>query len=913
MEALKRLWGNLFDIRPGEYLKTLFMALYLMLVLFAYYILKPVSKAMFLNNFNINKLPWLYVLIATIGGTLAYLYTKLSVKSSLGHAIDYATASCVAVLVVFWWAIPSKTHWVIYAFNIWVSLFSVILVSQGWLVAANLYTSREAKRLYGILGIGSVIGAAFGGQFTAVTVYYIGTNNLLLASAGMVVLSYVAYRMAVRSARRPLGAVKAASGDNEFSFREITGAIRRHRHLQVIIAITTLTFIVDVMVEFQFSAMAQRAYHGSDLTAFLGHFYGFWLNLITFVLQLFLTGYVVRRLGVGGALQIMPLTIMAASVATLVSPSLLSTASTELAGTATRYSFNKTGIELLYLPLPLDLRNRTKAFVDVFSDRLARGIGGMILVFFTSVVVIGVGRLPLVVMAIAVAWIGLSIVARRQYVATVRDRLATRRLELETARLSVSDPGTIGLLEQAARGDNPRQAAFAVTTLSEAAGYRIGSLIASLAESAHPQVRARAFEAAKKIRTPALLDAALKTVRNARGPQQADTAAAAVDYALAVSPDRKQLARQLFDHPNPAVQNATMSALAGDAELARDLIDHEWLAAAAVDRDPQRRSLAALAIRARGDTGTEALHLLLKDPDPRVAAAAIRTAGSLKNREYLGALIGALASPRLRAAAIDALGGFGDRVVGSMSDLLADPSVSPGVRRQIPRVLHRIPNQRSVDALMGALPDRNLAVRAAALKALNKLRDAEPKLEYGAEPLFNQVDREARHYFELHAALAAFSSRPTARATSLLVRTLEHRLKDTLERLFRLLGLRYPPKQIYAAYLAVTRRDGDQFSAAIDFLENILDPELKRILVPLLDEDGMLARRGQELFRIDPKDAASALRDLIRSGDAWLSACAIAAAAELKLRELLAEIRAIGDEAGREVAEVARAAEAALS
>jgi ATP:ADP antiporter, AAA family len=76
--------------------------------------------------------------------------------------------------------------WVIYAFNVWVSLFSIMLVSQGWLVAANVFTSREAKRLYGILGVGSVIGAAFGGQFTAIMVYYIGTTNLVLASAVMV-------------------------------------------------------------------------------------------------------------------------------------------------------------------------------------------------------------------------------------------------------------------------------------------------------------------------------------------------------------------------------------------------------------------------------------------------------------------------------------------------------------------------------------------------------------------------------------------------------------------------------------------------------------------------------------------------------------------------------------------------------
>ncbi|MDQ6664991.1 MAG: hypothetical protein M3Z23_11425 [Acidobacteriota bacterium] len=58
-----------------------------------------------------------------------------------------------------------------------------MLVSQGWLVAANVFTPREAKRLYGLLGAGAVVGAVFGGTLTAQTVKLIGTRNLLLASA----------------------------------------------------------------------------------------------------------------------------------------------------------------------------------------------------------------------------------------------------------------------------------------------------------------------------------------------------------------------------------------------------------------------------------------------------------------------------------------------------------------------------------------------------------------------------------------------------------------------------------------------------------------------------------------------------------------------------------------------------------
>ncbi len=76
MKKAAALFRSFFDVRPGEYGRTLFMSLYLLLVLLAYYILKPVSRALFLNKFDIDKLPWLYVLIAVAGGILVSCTTN---------------------------------------------------------------------------------------------------------------------------------------------------------------------------------------------------------------------------------------------------------------------------------------------------------------------------------------------------------------------------------------------------------------------------------------------------------------------------------------------------------------------------------------------------------------------------------------------------------------------------------------------------------------------------------------------------------------------------------------------------------------------------------------------------------------------------------------------------------------------
>jgi AAA family ATP:ADP antiporter len=906
LRFLRQFWLSLFDIRPGERLTTFLMGLYLMLVLFAYYILKPVSHAMFLNRFDIDDLPWLYVLVSIMGGFLAYLYTKLAVRSSLRRAIDIANSFCVGMLVLFWWLIHFQVSWLIYAFNIWVSILSIVLVSQGWLVAANVFTPRAAKRLYGILGVGSVLGAAFGGQFTAFMVYYVGTRNLLLASAAIVVISYIACRWAILSSGKSLSEARGAE-EQEFAFVEIVDAVRRHRHLQVIIAIISITFIVDVMVQFQFSAFAKATYKGADLTAFLGNFYGFWLNLITFVLQLFLTGFVVTRFGVGGTLQIMPVLIAVASLGTVLYPSLLSTAAARLTEASTRYSFNRTGMELLYLPLPLELRNRTKAFVDVFVDRFSRGIGGMILVFFTTVVDLTPHRFAELVLVFAVIWILLTVAAQREYVKTVRKRLELRRLDFESARIRVADHATIELLERTAREGNPQQAAYALELLGQAPAYSVEPLITSLVSSPAPEVRAKCFELAREAGIATLSDAALRELRSARMPSGSPSVGEAVLYAMKFSSEPDALARRLFDHRNFDVQKAAMEALAELPETAKCVVDEAWLAAAAKDRDASRRALAAIAIRVCSDGRRQALERLVQDREPNVAAEAIRTAGALCDRDFVPLLVQRLSDPQVRGAAIESLASFGPRIIGTLADFLEDARTPIRVRRHIPRVLQRISDQRSVDVLARMLPVEDLTLRWSVLKSLNKLRDAAPNLNYGANGLVRQIHDEAKDYYQLHATLDALRETDSpGPATRLLTKTLRARLQVSLERVFRLLGLQYPPKQIYAAYLALNRRDGDDGAAALEFLDNILDRELKRILLPLLDEDAVLAERGRELFRIEPMHITDALRSLIHSGDAWLASCAIASAGELKVSELTADIRKLASVSGSEVAQVAR-------
>jgi AAA family ATP:ADP antiporter len=914
LNKLRDLWREFFDIRPGEAKKTWFMALYLFLVLVAYYILKPVSRAMFLSEFDIDKLPYLYILIAAAGGFMAYFYTKVAVHASLIAAVNACTFFMIGSLVLIWYLLGFGWDWMLYVFNVFVSLFSITLVSQGWLIAANLFTPTEAKRLYGILGVGAVVGGAVGGTFTAKMVHLVGTRNLLLASAAVVLLAYFAFIAITRVQKVALQRARGAEEEESFSFRDISLGVRRHTHLQVIIAIIGITYIVDMIVEYQFNAVAKETFPDRrQLAAFLGTFFGIWLNLVTFILQFFLTAVVVSRFGVGGALQVMPVSIGIASVVSFLMPGLWSTGAARLTEAATRYSFNRTGMELLYLPLPVELRNRVKTFTDIFVDRFSRGIGGILLILFTQYLNFSLKQLALVVVALAGFWILLSLRAKKEYITTVRKRLALRRLDLDSVRINVREAGTIRLLEETSESTNPRQATYALSLLSQAKGYNLQGRLEKLIGSTSPVVRAKVYELGRAKEIKSFYDQALAEIRSSGFGDEAPIVKPAVEYALWVSSDTPDLAKRLITHPNHLVTQSALEALVGHPEAAEALVTKEWIWDAAHSSDANRRALAAIGIRLHGDKETGALHGLLLDPDNQVASAACRTAAVLQDRVYLDALLRLLAKSRLRREAIDALAGYGERIVGTLGDVLLDTTMPVAVRKQIPRVLQRVPHQRSVDILIQAIDENDLSIRASVLRSLNVLRELGPRLNYGRESVMQQILGEAKYYYEMHAALEPFRDKQEIPAARLLTKTLESRLRSTLERLFRLLGLRYPPKEIQAAYLAMSNPKSDQFTAAMDFLDNVLERELKKILLPLFDADGRVTQVGRELFGVEPRDAQTALKEIIRSHDAWLVSCAIATAADLRLSGLRAEIEPLSKRAGVEVARVAASALVALA
>ena len=197
---------------------------------------------------------------------------------------------------------------------------------------------------------------------------------------------------------------------------------RSHRHLAGIGGLLSLTMLVATLVDFQFKTVAVEAYPDQqELAVFLGKFYGR-LSLVSLLLQTFLTYRLIRFWGVSGAILLLPLGLLLTSVGMLAVPTLWGAVLMRGIDGSLRPSVDKTGRELLFLPVPMEVKKRAKVFIDLFVDRWSRGLAGGLLLILTSFLHLPVNWISVMVLVLAGLWVVLAAVVRQGHTNVSQDR-----------------------------------------------------------------------------------------------------------------------------------------------------------------------------------------------------------------------------------------------------------------------------------------------------------------------------------------------------------------------------------------------------------------------------------------------------------------------------------------------------------
>ena len=884
-------WARrVFDVKPGEGLPVALSFTYIALVVSAFLLAKPVRNGLFLGEHGPYALVYVYAAVPAVLALFVPVYNRIAARFGSRVVTIGTLVFFSANAVAFWYAFHFHPHPLLPGtFYVWVNCFGIIAPVQAWSLTNALFDTRQAKRLFGVVGSGASLGAIAGGLMARVLVGPVGgAINLLLVLALLIggaaaLVAAAAMRMR-RSGRRPPRAASSRAAD---AWKEIT----RSRYLQLIGALVVLTAVTTQWTAFQLSVVADRRFGGDAdaLTRFFGTF-NVALGAFSFLVQIFATGRLLRTFGIGATILILPLALGASSILVVLAPVFAAVLLTNALDQGLRFSVNKASHELLYLPINPALRGRVRNAIEIVVSGAADAAGAVLLGLATAGFLILPGA-GLDVRGVAAANVclaaGWTIVAwrvRSEYVRTIQESIHRHRIESERLALGPVDRGTATLLAGKLEASDPAEVRYALEIIEAQQGRGWQRSLRTLLAHPAPDIRRRALAILSAAGDRELGEPAARLLRD---PDIGVRTEALLYLSREAGIDPLRQIEQLGEVEGFSIRAGTAAFLAApgpsqNLEGARLIL--EGMARSGGPAGARDRTEAARLLGAFPGQFGELLSALVEDEDPAVARQAIRSARDNAGEDLVPALLRALGRPEVADEAASTLAAGGDAVVPALQAALGDPTISMEARREIPSVLLRIGTPGAEKVLVEGLLQADGTLRHRVIASLNKLRVLHPEVRVEAGVIEVLLAAEIAGHYRSYQVLGPLLEKLTE--DNSVVQALRHAMEQELERIFRLMALVAPAAGLHDAYVGLRSSNPTIRANALEFLDATLKPELRQVLVPLLDSTVTTEERvalANRLVGAPLETPEQAVETMLASEDVWLRSCAVYAIGALRL------------------------------
>lgn len=447
---------SVVDLRPGESRAAALMASYFFLVITSFWILKPLKKTLFIGYYTASAAAGggvdgfdlggehldaaqaeqlAKVLNMVVAAVAAVVFSLLAVRLRRQQLTYVFTFFFLVLYGLFAAVLSEPSAWAVWAFYLFGDLFSTLMVATFFAFLNDSVSSDAAKRLYGLIGFGGVAGGVFGSSAVAV---WISTLSLpaWLGVAALIALLIVAVAWAAarhfdRLEAPALAAAEAteagaspakAAGtaiDEPLTPGPLEGMKRvfGSGYLLAIVAIVGLYELVSTVVDFQFTqSMIQFSENETARNQNFATVFAI-TNWLSMAVQLFATSFVMRRLGLGAALMVLPCAIAFASMGFAWLPSLWLGGLLNTADNAFSYSINQSAKETLYVPTTPAEKYQAKALIDMFVQRFAKALGVALSIVVTQnfVGLEGLRSLSFLILPVIALWMWAALYAGKRF------------------------------------------------------------------------------------------------------------------------------------------------------------------------------------------------------------------------------------------------------------------------------------------------------------------------------------------------------------------------------------------------------------------------------------------------------------------------------------------------------------------
>ncbi len=862
-------------IRPGEGRRTALLFTHLVLASSVFVMGRTVRDTLFLSRYSLDALPWMFVLYGVASALTVVIYARVADRLRGDKMIVAWSALGIATYLGSWVCVRANLPWIYPAFYVWAEVFANLLLSQFWTLANELHDARTAKRLFGTIGAGRVMGVIVVGFATSAIVAAIGTAQLLFVlSLLLVVIAWLALLLG----REPRSAKPAAKGRSRPAKK--APAVLRDPYVRSLAAMLLLTFSALTVGDYQFKAIARATYREDDLAQFFSLFYA-GTGVISLLFQLVVTPRLLRRFGVGLGMSVMPAVFGVASFALLGMPTLGVATVMKFADNGLQYTIHDTTLQALYVPFPGSAKVRTRAFLDAVVKPVSYGFGGALLILFAGY--LGTFALSWVVAPLVVLWLALIPLVRRRYIEKLSSTLRAGGLSTLT-RDQVMDAAGVQILVQALASPEPRVVIAALDELGESQDPAIDEALIRLADHDDPDIRLSAITrlGGRAAHTGSTEDD--DAILRALGDPVAEVRkAAATAHATARGDECVPALCDLLEDPDHHVRAATLAGLLSHGGLEGAMIAGRVLGELMASSDAEERLIAARALGLIGPLAAKHLLVLLRDPELSVRLAALDAAREVADARLVPDLLAALEDPRSRTAAAAALTAVGAKAAPGLAAILHDHEKPRPLRLIMPRVLRGIRSEESYAALLAAASDEDSHLRLRVFSALSKLRVTLGRKRESIEQIRSWVEREIAITYAL---LGGYENARSLADSPLLAEAIAFSALRGGRRILRILSCRYEPEAL--RLVRIRLEDPSHRANALEVLDTMLEPALRAVVLPFFD-DLPVAQKAAQAGLPKAQDAEPFLLGRLRNPNPYSVAVALDAAVHAKLPFAAAE------------------------
>jgi AAA family ATP:ADP antiporter len=788
-------------------------AIVLFCVMTAHALLETARDALFLAHLGPERLAWAYLAIAAVA-LLAVTAVRRwgGVRDPRKMLISFLVAAVIGTTVLA--VVIELAHSAVFALYVWTGLVATLVVPCFWTVLDRSVRVGQAKQMFAAIGAGGVLGALVGSAIAAGLGRVVDARHLVTAGA---LMFGVATTAAVILAPRPLAEPPVPV------IRGRSAPARSRRYLTLLLVIGLVSTIALTIGDLTFKRVLAERLAKEDLATVFGAVYA-GLNVIGLVIQLAVTSRLLAKLGVGGALTILPAILVSTALGFALTGAWLAILALKLGDGGLRHSLHRVGNEILFLAVPTLLRDRAKPAIDAVGQRGGQAAAALI-VFGAGALGLGAQGLAAIAVTAGTVWLFAIALIRRAYLAQFRDMLRAGEVRRDV-RAPDLDASSLDLLVQAASSPDEIEALAALELLDHAGGDLPALVLYHPRETVVLRALAMLDSAAQPHVTRVLGHLIAHADPNIR--------AAALAAASRTGCHREHLEHAL-DDPHPAIRAAALVALAGDTALSS--VVGPKLAQLLDGTSAEREALAEAILNVPHERFRGALYDLLAHREPSVMRVVLQVFARVPALADLERLLPLLADPHVRGDVRRVFVATGRRGLERLVAALDDPHLAIEVRQHLPRTISRFMTRAAAAALVARLarePDGTTEFKI--LRALGRMRAEDHTLAIDERVIQDYAKRAVTEAARFAALADVLAELPPAPELDLLRDLLDEKKRWAVEHAFRAFGILSPAAGVRSVYEAIASSDDMRRSAAREIFEHLVPVELREPLLAVIEE-----------------------------------------------------------------------------